>query len=211
MSDFLKPDASLITALIYTDSEAADRLLRQTALDLLAKGHVLAGLVQHNHTLPGHSRCDMYLEDLATGEHVPISQDRGPHARGCMLDVGQLLAATQAVRQSLGRQTDLVILNKFGKVEGEGGGLRALIAEVIEAGVPLLIAVPWRNIDSWRNFAGLLSEEVMMEAAAPISYAALSVELTQRIARARSDRAPTGAACAETLRAVPLPVRSANP
>lgn len=151
-----------ITALIYTDSDAADRLLRAIAFLLLERGHRLAGLVQHNRPRAGRSRCDMVLEDIGGGALVPISQDRGPHARGCALDNGQLLAAMQLVQAAVLTNPDLVILNKFGKTESEGGGFRALIAEVIAAGLPLLIAVPWRNIESWRLFAGDLGKEIIL-------------------------------------------------
>lgn len=179
-------DAPLITALVYTDSDAADALLRETALELMESGHALAGLVQHNRPRPNRSRCDMILEELASSELVPISQDRGPHARGCALDIGQLLDAMQKVRNSLRRRPDLVILNKFGKTESEGGGFRPLIAEVIEAGLPLLIAVPWRNIDSWRLFAGDLAEEVVVAEQSP-EPAALKRRLAQRIAEVRKE------------------------
>jgi nucleoside-triphosphatase THEP1 len=151
-----------ITALVYTDSDAADQALRQLALDLMERGCRLAGLVQHNRTRPGRSRCDMILEELGSGEFVPISQDRGPHARGCALDLGQLLTAIELVRAQLEVRPDIVILNKFGKTEAEGGGFRELIAEVIDAGIPLVIAVPWRNIESWRHFTGGLSEEQIL-------------------------------------------------
>jgi hypothetical protein len=152
----------LITAIIYSDSDAADRALRALALELMERGHRLAGLVQHNQQRPARSRCDMVLEELAGGDLVPISQDRGPHARGCALDVGQLLAAMQLVRTQIAARPDLVILNKFGKTEAEGGGFREVIADVIEAGLPLLIAVPWRNIEGWREFAGPLSREIVL-------------------------------------------------
>lgn len=158
-------DRPLITALIYTDSAAADRALREVAGLLMDQGWRLAGLVQHNSTRPGRSRCDMMLEDLASGELIGISQDRGPHARGCALDIGQLLGAMQGVDAALGQKPDLVILNKFGKTESEGAGFRPLIATVIETGLPLLIAVPWRNIESWRLFAGEMAEEVVLPTA----------------------------------------------
>ncbi|PTM42886.1 DUF2478 domain-containing protein [Bosea sp. 124] len=152
-------DNELITALTYTDSDTADRALRAVALELLQRGCKLAGLVQHNTPRPGRSRCDMILEELASGELMGISQDRGPLARGCALDVDQLLGAMQIVRAALDTRPDLVILNKFGKTEAEGAGFRPLIAEAIEAELPLLIAVPWRNIESWRHFAGEMTRE----------------------------------------------------
>jgi nucleoside-triphosphatase THEP1 len=156
------PDFPII-ALVYTDSAAADRALRDIAVELLEEGFRLAGLVQINTPRPGRSRCDMRLEELASGEHLGISQDRGPEARGCALDVGQLLTAMQKVRTALAGKPDLVILNKFGKTEAEGGGFRPLIAEAIESGLPLLIGVPWRNIESWRLFAGPLSGEITLD------------------------------------------------
>lgn len=152
-----------ITALVYTDSVAADRALRDIAIELMEEGHRLAGLVQINTPRPGRSRCDMLLEELASGEHLGISQDRGPEARGCALDLAQLTAAMQKVRMSLDAKPDLVILNKFGKTEAEGGGFRPLIADAIEAGLPMLIGVPWRNIESWRLFAGPLAREFQLE------------------------------------------------
>ena len=157
------PSQPTITALVYTDSAAADAALRDLALDLMGRGLRLAGLVQLNQARPGRSRCDMVLEELASGKHVPISQDRGPLARGCALDIGQLLTAMQLVRAQLEDEPDLVILNKFGKTEAEGGGFRDLIAEAIEAGIPVLIAVPWRNIESWRIFTGGASREIAVE------------------------------------------------
>lgn len=181
----------LITALIYTDSAAADLLLRETAIALMEAGQSLAGLVQHNQPRPGRSRCDMVLEELASGDLVPISQDRGPHARGCALDVHQLIDGMQRVRHALTMQPDLVILNKFGKTEGEGGGFRPLIAEVIDADVPLLIAVPWRNIDSWRLFSGELSHDIVMAKGTP-DAAALAHLIEDKIG-ARSPLSQAGA------------------
>ncbi len=172
-----------ITALIYTDSCAADRKLRALALELMERGCRLAGLVQHNRTRPGRSRCDMVLEELAFGDLVAISQDRGPHARGCALDAGQLLAAMELVRAQIAMRPDLVILNKFGKTEAEGGGFREIIAEVVSAGLPLVIAVPWRNIESWRAFAGEYAREITL-AAQPEDGAALLAALGFSLAAA---------------------------
>lgn len=153
-----------ILALTYTDSARADETLRRIALALLERGWNLAGLIQHNQPRPGRSRCDMVLEELASGALVAISEDRGPSARGCALEVGQLLHATEIARAALQGRPDAIILNKFGKAESEGGGFRDLIAEAIETGIPLLIAVPFRNLESWRAFSGDLAREIPQDA-----------------------------------------------
>ena len=151
-----------ILALVYSDSASADSVLREVAARLADAGLTLAGLVQHNPMRPARSRCDMMLVDLSTGDLVEISEDRGVHARGCILMVDQLLRAIETVRSRLALAPDLFILNKFGKTESEGRDLRSLIAEVIGSELPLLIAVPFRNLDNWRAFASDFSHEVVL-------------------------------------------------
>lgn len=153
-------DAAPITALIYADSALADQALRRVVQQFEAAGRRLAGVVQRDTPHAGRTGCDMTLEELSTGVAIEISQDRGPLARGCRLDLGEMARAIQLVSAALRGAPDLLVLNKFGKTEVEGGGFRALIAEGIQQGVPVLIAVPYRNIDPWRAFAGDLAHEI---------------------------------------------------
>lgn len=53
----------------------------------------------------------------------------------------------------------LLVLNKFGKVECSGGGLRDLIAGAIDRGVPVIIGVPRHNLEARRSFAGEFATE----------------------------------------------------
>ena len=146
-----------ITAVVYSEGWKIDTLMRGIAEQLVAGGHALAGFVQINQPRPGRSRCDMILQELSSGERVGISQDRGEHARGCMLDVDELLRAGALAMQALEAGPDLLIINKFGKTECEGGGFRALIAEALVRDIPVLIAVPRANIEEWLVFAGNLA------------------------------------------------------
>lgn len=154
----LSPTAP-ITAVVYQDRRPPDALLAAVAAKLGAAGVSLAGFVEIDLPRPGRTRCDMILEDLATGNRVQISEDRGEGARGCRLQVGELLRAMTSALASLENRPDLLIVNKFGKTEGEGGGFRSLIAAAIVQGTPVLIAVPARNLDPWRRFAGELAVE----------------------------------------------------
>ena len=58
----------------------------------------------------------------------------------------------------------LLVLNKFGKVECSGGGLRDLVASAIDRGIPVIIGVPRRNLEVWRNFAGEFATELSDDA-----------------------------------------------
>lgn len=153
---------SPITAILYSDGREVDPVMVRLSHALQQTGVRMAGFIQSNHPRAGR-RCDMALQEISSGEIISISQDRGPLARGCHLDVSELLRGMQLGRQALAQKPDLLLINKFGKTEGEGGGFRPLIAEAIELGVPVLIAVPWRNIDSWRAFSGELSTEVAID------------------------------------------------
>jgi nucleoside-triphosphatase THEP1 len=152
-----------ITAILYSEGYEVDLLMRRIARLLGGRGVLLAGFLQRNQPRPGRRRCDMILEELASGESIGISQDRGPLARGCHLDVGELLRGLELGRRALLMQPDLLMINKFGKAEGEGGGFRPLIAEALAREVPVLVAVPRRNMESWRLFASELSIEIPAE------------------------------------------------
>lgn len=153
-------DTPLLTALVYADSALADQALRRVVRQYEAVGRRLAGLVQRDTRRAGRASCDLTLEELSTGIVIAISQDRGPHARGCRLDLSEMARAIQLASAALLGAPDLLVLNKFGKTEVEGGGFRALIAEALQQGVPVLIAVPYRNLDPWRTFAGEMAREI---------------------------------------------------
>jgi hypothetical protein len=71
-----------------------------------------------------------------------------------------LAEATARVEGSLENAPQLLVLNKFGKVECDGGGLRDLIASAIDRGIPVVIGVPQRNLAIWREFAGEFAVEL---------------------------------------------------
>lgn len=162
-----------IIALVYSDGARAGRVLQRFADVLRRSGYVCAGLIQHDEFLPGRARCDMLLENLQTGGRVRISDDRGPHARGCRLDPDGLLSAMTEVRNALQDGADVLVLSKFGKSETEGSGFRPLIADAVEGGIALVIGVPARNIEGWHAFSGGAAREIAAETCEGMSDEAL--------------------------------------
>lgn len=156
---FAHPDCP-ITGIVYSDSSAFETFLREATAAMAARGLRLAGLVQHSEAKPDRVKCDMHLEDLATGRRYGISDDRGPHARGCVLNPDQLARACQSAEQTLSGRTDFLVLSKFGKTEAEGGGFRRLMASALELSVPVLIGVPLINLAPFREFADDLAREI---------------------------------------------------
>ena len=157
----------LIAALVYADGIYPDRAIARAIEPLRERGIALAGALQLESTdLPGRHPCDMLLQDLASGEITAIAEHRGREARGCRLDVSLLTDLAELVAYSLhSEEPRLLVVNKFGKIEADGGGLRGAIAEAVGLGIPVLVGVPARNLDRWRAFVGPLAVELPAEPA----------------------------------------------
>ncbi|WP_448954955.1 DUF2478 domain-containing protein [Labrys neptuniae] len=143
-----------ISAIVYSDGVQFEAFLQEVTVVMADDGMRLAGLIQRSQPKPDRLKCDMHLLDLATGVLHGISDDRGPHARGCVLNTDRLLRACATAEAGLSGQTDLLVLCKFGKAEVEGGGFRALIAKAFELSIPVLIGVPLVNLPPFREFSG---------------------------------------------------------
>jgi nucleoside-triphosphatase THEP1 len=143
-----------LAAVLGSSAGDGDRFLTQIARDLAARGLRVGGVVQSNPSRPDQDRCAMMLEELTTASKIPISQNLGRESRGCRLDTGALEHAATLVECSIARGLDIVVLNKFGRREVEGGGFRQAIALAIEADIPVLVGLNHGNIDAWEAFTG---------------------------------------------------------
>lgn len=159
----MKPQPQCLLAYITYQRGAGDELdglLSAIASRLSKAGHTLAGSIKHSVPRPDRCRCDMLLENLHTKEFVPISQDRGPEARGCALDSSALESLVGSTMTGLEIGATCLIINRFGKLEAAGRGFRPAIEFAVCRQVPCLIGVEYGNLPAWRAFAGPLGEEL---------------------------------------------------
>jgi hypothetical protein len=133
----------------------------------------VAGIVQRNLARPDRSKCDMLVEELASGRTLQLSEDRGREARGCRLDQGALSEAAALLSATLRDRPEILILNKFGKHEAGGRGLRDVLAEAVQLGILVVVGVPYRNVEQWRNFAGPFAEECELGSDRPSEWLSL--------------------------------------
>lgn len=139
-----------------------DRLLTRLARQLAQDGLRLAGAVQVNREGPDGACAQMDLVLLGIeADPICISQMLGAAAKGCRLNPEGLETAVGLIAAHLtDHAPQLVILNKFGKQEAEGGGVRPLIAQALEAGLPVLIHVSTDALPAFHDFAGDLAEHL---------------------------------------------------
>ncbi len=143
-----------LAAVIYQPDTDVDGLMASFALGLRDQGCRVGGVVQRNRRGDGGVANQMELIDVTTGQTIPICQNLGSGSMACKLDQAGLADAAQVVRRAVGDDVELVIINKFGKSEAAGGGLRAEIADAVLAGIPLLTAVSGRQLPAWTAFTG---------------------------------------------------------
>jgi hypothetical protein len=163
---------TLLAAIRYRAGFPIDDFMAGIASGLRERGLRLGGVVQRNAGDCELGCAAMSLEDLASGRRFPISEDRGAGATGCRLDASGLAAAGGALAASLASALDLVLVNKFGRQEALGQGLRQEIAIAIAADLPVLIAVRDDMLPAWRDFAGEEWNELSAEAATVEAWAA---------------------------------------
>jgi len=156
----IRQTAPEIGAIVYENDEYPDALFKWIVGRCRARGLALAGVLQHPAFEGADPSCDVVLEDLVSGRRTVLFDDRGSGAKGCRLDVGALLEAAMEIERSFETNPALLVLNKFGKIEAEGGGLCGVMAKAIELGIPVVIGVPARNLEAWRSFADEFATEL---------------------------------------------------
>ena len=121
----------------------------------------IAGVLEENH---GQDNCGQdtpvcgagYLRSIASGDLYSMFQDRGLGSPACRIDPAGVLLAGEAVRRDIAAGCDLVVLNRFAKLEAERQGLMSAFAAAVEAGVPLLTSVSPVFQGAWERFAAPL-------------------------------------------------------
>ncbi|WP_373050315.1 DUF2478 domain-containing protein [Thalassovita aquimarina] len=137
-----------------------DLLLHGLATSLLENGYNPTGAVQINTDRADAGRCDMDVKVLPHGPVIRISQSLGAASRGCRLDPSALETAVGLVERRLAQGADCLIVNKFGKHEAEGRGFRAVIAEALSLGIPVLVGLNRLNADAFFAFTGGMATEL---------------------------------------------------
>ena len=80
--------------------------------------------------------------------HVPACK-----STECRLDTRHLASVATEIATAVQDDADLVIINRFGKLEAEGQGLIALIEQAVSADVPVLAAVPGHRFATLLKFS----------------------------------------------------------
>lgn len=147
----------LLAAIPFAQDKAVDLLMEHVARALNRQGYHVAGFIQYAEEIEGRCCGAVDVEDIQTGERFQIMQALGAHAKGCRLDPAAIAQVSVRAITALEKRPDILILNRFGKGESEGKGMRSAFEEAALAGIPILTSVKETYLPSWQEFAGDLS------------------------------------------------------
>ena len=150
-----------VAAVVFPKGGNVDAIFGEVARRLEARGVPVAGLLQEAVPDADPDCCPpMLVRDLAAGRHFTISEDRGREARGCRLDWDALTRIAEQTRAALRSGARLLLVNRFGKAETAGRGLRDSIELAIETGIPVLVGVRDEYVGDWAEFHGGLAVDL---------------------------------------------------
>lgn len=149
------PEFSVHAAAVLKDGSAdVDALLAEFAASQRGAGRRVCGLVM---TRPGNDptcAAPMVLVDVASGEQFLVSQPLGGASGSCRADPQGFARASRVLRDAASQAPDLVISDRFGSLESEGGGFAAELLALMADGVPVLTAVAPAHAEAWQRFSG---------------------------------------------------------
>jgi nucleoside-triphosphatase THEP1 len=130
-----------------------------------ASGVGVTGIVPyHPGTALGAPRCDMEVEELSSRFILQLAENRGSRqASGCRIDPAAVEEAAALIAASFRKCPELLIVNKFGRLEADGGGLSDVISNAVDHGIAVIVGVPERHLESWRGFTNGLAEEAALD------------------------------------------------
>lgn len=165
-----------LAAIEFAQDEAADALLEDVARQLQKRGIKVAGLIQRAQSEEGQCCGAVFVEDIVSAKRWQIMQPLGQHARGCRLNPQEMVNVSVWALNELQKKPDILFLNRFGKGEAEGSGLRSVFEAASLDGIPVLTSVKETYRPAWDDFAAGLSVSLSPELSDVLSWCMTAVE-----------------------------------
>ena len=154
------PTQPRIAALRYAPGDPVRDVLQTFAAQLKAQGLGVHGLLQEKLFGDAGACTGVDAIDLATNQRIALSRPTRYELdhKVCSLNLGQLAEATAVLRRALEQNADIVLVERFGKTERDGGGLADDLLALMASGTPTVVSVPQDEFEAWQRFSGGLGE-----------------------------------------------------
>lgn len=173
-----------VGAIVYGDDLDVDSILEQVARPLAVAGFRIEGFLQRETGVRSDTCANTTLESIRDGGASIISQNLGRHSTGCRLDPQALAELCGPLIALLGDETDLLVINRFGKGEALGGGFRGAIEHAVQLGIPVLTAVRETYLPEWEAFTEGHYDALPAQPEAILTWLAPMLKTAERQSRA---------------------------
>jgi Protein of unknown function (DUF2478) len=143
-----------VGVLLYDTSLEIEAILVAAIERLRARGVTVGGLLQRFGEQLPNGKYRMWVDDITTGESLRLDKPRGAGASACIVDPDALAQAGCMLHRTTEARPNLIIVNRFGHAEADGGGMRPEIAEAVCSGSAVLLAARFTYLDALEEFLG---------------------------------------------------------
>jgi len=151
-----------IAGILYERGAPIRDVMKAFVAALKADGINVHGILQEvpKELDPANAGCGVDAIDIKTGDHVALVRPTQYELDNkiCSLDLSRLAEASMSLRRALDEHADIVVVEKFGKHEKDGGGLSDELLAVMAEGIPTVVTVPKVEEESWGRFCGGLGD-----------------------------------------------------
>lgn len=132
---------------VFGKSDKADRPLSEFVQELMTHGHRVVGLIQ---TRLGDGGAAVGV--LPTRETIPLAPGPDTLSDSSRSGPCDLRSAAARIDPLIESGADLLVINRFGRLEAEGAGLIDEIAHALRLDIPVVVAVPDFRFSEWLSF-----------------------------------------------------------
>jgi len=153
VSTATQPAHARLAAVELNQDNLADKVIDIVIGRLLARGLNIVGLRQRILDT-GDVGCGVRLQSIGTGTYHKMTQDLGRGSTSCNIDSDALERLAEIQKKEISPGVDLVVVNRFGKRESQGGGFCNVIERALEFDIPVLTVVNETHLLSWLEYGG---------------------------------------------------------
>jgi len=146
-----------IAAVVYGPAEEPDIVLAGFVGELRKSGCRVAGLIQRGGSLARYTGRRLSAMLLPSGREITLAHHGMPRSTSCCLEAQGVSRVGDTIATAIHEGADLLVINRYGKLEVEGGGFLDEIALAMALDTPVVVAVPERNFRAWTAYCGGMS------------------------------------------------------
>ena len=168
-------DSVGIGVMLVGPEDPIDSVLSAVCDQLSDEGCQIKGFVQSETCSQNGVSADTFLHAATGNFSRKVSLDLGCGSTACSVDAGVIAEMAGQLLEEIDRDTDLLIINRFGRCESLGGGLRPVIDAAVVRNIPVLTAVRQRYWRDWDDYSSGMADALPASVDAVVDWCRQSV------------------------------------